>query len=335
MIYNSIVDCVGHTPLVRLSRCFADEPVEVLAKVEFLNPGGSVKDRPARFIVEQGLRDGTITANTHLVEASSGNFAIALAMVSQLYGLPLTVVVDPLITLVNLHILERFGAIIDMVTEPDDQGSYLKTRLRRVHELLATLPNVFWPMQHDNALNWRAHYEGEGGEILASLDRPIDVLALAVSTTGTIMGIARRLREAFPRLHVVAIDAVGSVIFGAPSVPRKLPGIGASRVPGILVPDEIDQVVYVNDREAAIGCRRLLATEAIFAGGSSGAAIAGISKLIPTLPAGTRLLTLLPDRGSRYLDTVYDDAWMSRLLTSVPEPLVTAETVSTISSQAV
>lgn len=310
-----ILDCVGKTPLVELTRHFAGQPTTVLAKLELLNPG-SVKDRPARYMIEQGLRDGTITLKTHLLESTSGNFGIALAMAARVYGLSVTIVVDPKITPMNLRILELLGATVDMVTTPDENGGYLKTRICRVHELLDTTPHVLWTRQYSNDLNWRAHYEGEGNEILADLDGPVDVLVLAVSTTGTIMGIARRLREAFPALRVVAVDAAGSIIFGATPAPRELPGIGSSRVPELLRPEEIDEVIYVDDLEAVSACRRLLMSEAIFAGGSSGSVIAGIEKLIPTLAPGSRIVTLLPDRGDRYLDTVYNDAWVAKLQAS-------------------
>jgi cysteine synthase A len=149
--------------------------------------------------------------------------------------------------------------------------------------------------------------------MVASLDGSIDCLILPVSTTGTILGISLRLREEFPNLRVIAIDAVGSVIFGAPSGPREIPGIGASRVPELSKQIEVDEVIYVNDWESAQGCRALLKYEGIFAGGSSGSAIAAIQKLLPSLPSSYRIITLFPDRGERYLNTVYDDNWVAQL----------------------
>lgn len=313
MVHDSVVSCVGRTPLVYLRRLFPEPGLDVIAKLELLNPGGSVKDRPARFIVEQGLQDGTIGAGTHLIESTSGNLGIALAMVARVYGLGFTAVVDPKISPTNLRILQQFGARIEMVHEPDAAGGYLHTRIRRVHELLQAIPNSVWINQYANQRNWQSHYYGEGSEILADLDGPVDCLVLGVSTTGTILGIARRLREAFPRLRVVAVDAVGSVIFGTPPGPRALPGIGASRVPELFSPAEIDTVIHVDDWESVQACRDLLAREGIFAGGSSGSVIAAIRKLLPTLPRPCRVLTLLPDRGERYLDLVYDDDWLAQL----------------------
>jgi len=312
-IYSSVVDCIGCTPLVYLRRLFPYEGLDVVAKLEFLNPGGSVKDRTARFIVEQGLKEGKIHSETHLIESTSGNFGIALAMVSRIYGLSFTCVVDPKISPTNLRILRHLGANIEMVKEPDDQGGYLQTRIRRVHELCQTIPQSLWINQYSNNLNWQTHYYDTGSEIIADLDDPIDCFVIAVSTTGTILGLARRMRQEFPRVKIVAVDAVGSVIFGSPPGPRELPGIGASRVPELISTDEIDEVVYVSDWESVQGCRALVTHEGIFAGGSSGSVIAGISKLLPTFPSSYRVFTLLPDRGERYLDLVYDDDWVARL----------------------
>lgn len=313
MIHQSVVSCIGQTPLVSLQRLFPQPGPEIIAKLEFLNPGGSIKDRPARFIVEQGLKDGTIHQRTHLVESSSGNLGIALAIVAQVYNLTFTCVVDPNISPMNLQILELLGANIEMISEPDDQGGYLQSRIRRVHELLLVIPQSLWINQYANELNWKAHYYGTGHEIVESLDSAVDCIVLAVSTTGTILGVSRRLRQEFPYIKVIAVDAVGSVIFGGPSGPRKIPGIGASRVPELSSQVEVDEVVYVSDRESVQGCRDLVNYEGIFAGGSSGSVIAAIQKLLPTLPSSFPILTLLPDRGERYLNLVYNDDWVARL----------------------
>ncbi|MCE3223351.1 MAG: 2,3-diaminopropionate biosynthesis protein SbnA [Nitrospira sp.] len=313
MVHDSVVSCIGGTPLVRLSRLFPREGLSVLGKLELCNPGGSVKDRPARYIVESGLRDGTITSCTHLVESSSGNLGIALAMVARVYGLRFTCVVDPKIASANLAILRRLGATVDMVQDRDDQGGYLKTRIRRVHELINRMPSSMWVNQYANRKNWQAHFHGTAGEIITDVGEDLDALVVGVSTSGTIMGLSRRLREVFPKLRVIGVDAVGSVIFGAPAGPRQLPGIGASRAPELLSLEEIDEVIHVSDLESVHGCRDLALMEGIFAGGSSGAVVAAIRKLASSFSAGSTVLTLLPDRGDRYLDLVYSDEWVAGL----------------------
>lgn len=312
LMSDSIVDCVGNTPLVSLKRLFGGSGIEVLAKLELMNPGGSMKDRPAKYIIERGLREGRFDAGTHLIESTSGNLGIGLSMVAKVYGMRFTCVVDPKITRTNLSILKQMGANIDMVSEPDEQGGYLHTRIKRVQQLLTEVPHSYWINQYANEMNWQAHYHGAGSEIIEQVDGPIDYVICAVSTTGSILGIARRIREAHPNVKVIAVDAVGSVIFGTPSGPRELPGIGASRVPELYAPEEIDQAVHVTDLESVRGCRDLLQTEGIFAGGSSGSIIAAIQKIAGDLPKGSRVVTILPDRGDRYLDTVYDDQWVAR-----------------------
>ncbi|MEU6846109.1 2,3-diaminopropionate biosynthesis protein SbnA [Streptomyces sp. NPDC046716] len=307
MIRDSITDCVGGTPLVRLSRLFPQDGIEVLAKLEMLNPGGSVKDRSARYIVERGIADGMIRPGTHIVESTSGNFGVALAMVAIRYGLRFTAVVDPHASRTNLRILRQFGAEIEMVAEPDTAGGYLHTRLARVQDLLTADPDAVWINQYANQLNWETHAATTAREVIDDCPDGVDVLVAAVSTTGTLHGLARGLRHVWPRLKVVAVDAVGSVIFGTPPGPRMLPGVGSSRVPELLTPGEIDRVVHIDDAAAVRGCHRLLRQEAIFAGGSSGSVVTAIEELLPELPRPSRVLTLLADRGERYLDLVYTD----------------------------
>ncbi|OCA85362.1 2,3-diaminopropionate biosynthesis protein SbnA [Bacillus wudalianchiensis] len=312
-IKQSIAECIGGTPVVSLNRLFSDQDMELFAKLEYMNPGGSMKDRPAKFIIERGLKDGTITPDTHLIESTSGNLGIALAMITRLYQLKLTCVVDPKISPTNLKILQRLGANVDMVTEPDEHGGYLKTRIKRVNELANIEKNALWINQYANEDNWKSHYYGAGTELIEQLPDRIDYFLAPVSTSGSIMGISRKLRERFPNMKVLAVDAVGSIIFNSPPANRELPGIGASRVPEILNKAEIDEVIHVNDYESALGCRRLLETEGIFAGGSSGSIIAALQKMIPSLPSGSRVVTIFPDRGDRYLDLVYDDEWLGKL----------------------
>ncbi len=311
---SCIIDCIGRTPLVRLNALYGPGGPSVYAKLELMNPGGSMKDRPARYIIEQGLKDGTIRQDTHLIESTSGNLGIGLAMAAKRYGLKFTCVVDPKITPTNLRLISYLGAGIDMVSVPDEHGSYLQARIRRVKELVEKDRHGYWINQYANPLNWQAHYHGAGEEIVQQMgNQSVDYLVCAVSTTGSILGIARRIREAHPRVKVVAVDAVGSVIFGTPSSARELPGIGANRVPELFTPEEIDRVIHVDDRSSAAGCRLLIEREGIFAGGSSGSIVAALQQLIPALSPSANVVTIFPDRGERYLDSVYDEQWVNAL----------------------
>lgn len=313
MVHNNILDCIGKTPLIRLSRVFTNRSITVVAKMELLNPGGSIKDRPALYMLQEGLKSGLIHKDSHIIESSSGNLAIALAMACKIYGLKFTAVIDPKIASANLQMLKLYKANIEMVSEKDQNGGYLKTRIDTVQRLCRQLPNTVWINQYANPNNWKSHYYGEAEEIINQIDRSIDYLVVGASTSGTIMGVSRRLKEKFPHLKVIAVDIVGSVLFGGHSGPREIPGIGASTVPALLSPDEIDDVIYVDDYESALGCRELLEHEGIFAGGSSGSSISAIKKLIPTIPSGSCVLTLLADRGDRYLDLVYDEEWFEMI----------------------
>jgi len=312
MIYQSLAHCVGNTPIVRLNALFPGR--DIIAKLEMLNPIGSIKDRPAKYIIEKLLSDGTISEGTRIIESTSGNLGIAVAAMARVYNLRFTSVVDPNISKINLEILKKFGADIDMVTTKDHNGGYLETRINRVRHLVKTLSNSFWINQYGNDLNWQAHYHCTGTEILEQVDDvPIDYLVLAVSTTGTILGVSRRLKKKYPNMKVIAVDAVGSVISGSPPGPRFIPGIGASRVPELYSASDIDEFIHVTDLEAIQGCRDLLEHEAIFAGGSSGSVMAGLGKILHEIQKHARIFTLLPDRGERYLDTVYRKNWLTEM----------------------
>jgi N-(2-amino-2-carboxyethyl)-L-glutamate synthase len=286
--------------------------VQVLAKLELMNPGGSMKDRSARHIVGSGVADGSIPLGSRLVESSSGNFGVAVAMAARLHGLAFTCVVDPHASPANVTIMRGLGADVETVDEPDGAGGYLHTRLARVHEILATTPDTVWINQYANDRNWLAHYHGAGAEIADALIVPPTHLVGAVSTCGSLLGCARRLREAGEPLEVVAADAVGSVIFGGPGGRRELPGLGSSRVPELHSPAEVDRVEAVDDATAAEACRELLATEAIFAGGSTGAVVTAVRRLVEDVAPPARIVAIFPDRGDRYLDRVWYDAWLDR-----------------------
>lgn len=305
MAFTSVLDAIGNTPLVHLNQLSERLQVQVLAKLEMLNPSGSVKDRSAKFMIEQGIAEGLIYPGTRLIESSSGNFAIAAAVVAKVYGLQFTCVVDPTICDANLKILGLLGASVHVVETKDDTGGYLKNRLSYVQELLSTDDESLWLNQYGNQANWRAHYEGVASEIIEEVEKPPQYLIIAVSTTGTIMGVARRLREEYPEIKVVAVDAEGSVIFGRPGAARSLPGLGSSVQPEILDADVVDEVCYVSAQEAKAGAHQLVVSEGILAGGSSGAVVTALERLAPGMPAGSRIVTLFPDRGERYLDSIY------------------------------
>lgn len=321
-----LTDLIGNTPLVELKIPSSGRSPRVFAKLEMFNPGGSIKDRPALHMIEGALRAGLITSNSHLIESSSGNLAIALAMIARQMGLKFTAVIDPNITRTNRCLIEAYGASVELVDERDEEGGYLHSRIRRVNAMLREIPGAVWLNQYANPDNPGAHYDGVGAEIVRDVSITPTHAFIGVSTCGTVMGISQRLREAWPGVKIVAVDVAGSVIFGSPAGPRRLPGIGASRVPEQLDTEMIDEVIFVTDFESVEGCHLLLDHAGLLAGGSSGSVVAAIRKMAPILPHDATIVTVFADRGERYLDSVYARNWLPEA-ERVRRPLETSHLV--------
>lgn len=310
MIKDGILSAIGNTPLIRLTRIFNDLDFQLFAKLESFNPGGSMKDRSARNIIEQGIETGEIQRDTVVIESSSGNMGIGLAQICAYHGLRFICVVDPKVTTQNARLLESYGAEVDMVTEPDPvTGEFLQARLNRVSFLSAKIKNSFWPNQYANLDNPRSHYQTMS-EISTALDGEVDYLLCATSTFGTLRGCAEYAQMRKLRTEIFAVDAVGSVIFGGPKGKRLIPGHGAAVRPQLFQSGLVERCLYVTDLDCVVGCRRLAREEAILAGGSSGGVISALNQLKSEIPAGKNCVLLLADRGERYLDTIYSDAWV-------------------------
>jgi cysteine synthase A len=308
---QGILTAVGGTPVVELKRLFGNSRLRVFAKLEGFNPGGSAKDRAALQMVKEGIRAGQIGPRTVIIESSSGNMAISMAMICRCLGLRFICVIDPKTTRENRAILQTLGAVIDCVQQPDPAtGEYLPARIRRVRELLAQEENGFWPNQYANTANARAHFLTTMPEIVRQLGE-IDYLFLGISSCGTLRGCAEYIQTRRLKTKVIAVDLAGSVIFGGEPAERPLPGLGAGIVPPLFRREDIDRYVQVSARECVRECRRLAEQEAILAGGSSGGVIAAVRKMEPELPDGAVCCAILPDRGERYLQTIYNDEWVA------------------------
>jgi N-(2-amino-2-carboxyethyl)-L-glutamate synthase len=309
---TGILRAIGNTPLVELTRIFPGMNFHVYAKLELLNPGGSMKDRPAFRILTAGIESGDVSDDSVIIESSSGNMGIGLAQACSYFGLKFICVVDPKTTTQNIRLLEAYGARVDKVTEPDPTtGEYLQARLNRVQALLASTKNGFWPNQYANTHNAAAHRQTMH-EIVAAMDGKVDYLFCATSTCGTLRGCAEYVRDNQLSTRVIAVDAVGSVIFGGERGPRLVPGHGSAVRPQLYQPNLAFECVHVTDLESVTGCRRLARLEAILAGGSSGAVITAIERLSRTMPRGATCVAILSDRGERYLDTVYSEEWVEK-----------------------
>jgi N-(2-amino-2-carboxyethyl)-L-glutamate synthase len=308
---QGVLSAIGETPIVSLRKVYPDLHFQLFAKLESLNPGGSIKDRPAREILQEAIRRGEVGRDTVIIESSSGNMGIGLAQACAYYGLRFICVVDPKASRQNIELLEIYGARIDRVTEPDPAtGELLPARLRRVRELLVEHGNAFWPNQYANEENSGAHFRTTMREVATALDHRVDFVLCAASTCGTVRGCGEYVRAHRMATRVIAVDSVGSLIFSDQQGPRYLPGMGAGIRPPLCDLRFIDEHVLVSDLECILACRRLVRQEGILAGASSGGLIAAVGKLRDRIPAGATCVVILPDRGERYVETVYSDSWV-------------------------
>lgn len=311
-IAENVLGLVGETPLLRLHRYLDAPDVNLIAKVEALNPGGSAKDRPARHMIERALADGRLTEGDTVVESSSGNMGIGLAQACAVYKLKFICVVDPNAQAQNIAIIRALGGQIELVETPID-GDFLAARLARVAELLRASPHRFWPNQYANTDNPAAHEAGTIAEIDAALPNQVDYLFVACSSTGTARGCRDYLRAHGRKTKVVAVDAEGSTLFDGTAGPRKISGMGAGRLPELAEGQSFDELVRVSDMTCVAGCRRAVAREGFLVGGSGGGVLEAVRRMQDTL-RGKTAVAIVHDSGARYLGTVYDADWVEREL---------------------
>lgn len=305
MRFDGILDAIGHTPLIRLRIGTAPE-VEVYAKLELANLFG-MKDRVARHAVLEARRIGALAEGAPIIESSSGTMALGVAMVGAALGHPVHVVTDPRIDAISLAKLRALGAVVHVVDAMTGQG-WQGARLARLAELRKSLPGAFWPEQYTNPDN-PAAYRALAEELLADLGA-LDVLVGSVGTGGSLCGSARALRERLPGLRAVGVDSVGSVLFGQPDRPGRLQGgLGNSLLPKNLDRRQVDEVHWLNDREAFTATEDLAREHQIFGGNTSGSVYRVLRQVAESSPPGTRIVGILPDRGDRYAETVYSQAY--------------------------
>ncbi len=316
-VHESILDCVGHTPAVRLRRLAEGVEADVYAKLEYLNPGGSVKDRIAKQILDDAERSGALKPGGTIVEATSGNTGAGLAMVAALRGYKTIFVLPDKQSEEKRAALRAWGAKVVVTptdVAADDPRSYYKVSRRIADET----PNAFYANQYHNPSNPAAHYATTGPEIWDQFEGKLDAFVCGLGTGGTVSGIGRYLKEKNPNLKVIGVDPVGSIYYdyfqtGQITEPFSyvLEGIGEDFLPSTMDFQWVDNVVRVHDRECFLTTRRLAREEGIFAGGSSGAAVAGAMKWVRQNDRkGLKVLVLLPDSGVRYLSKIFNDQWM-------------------------
>ncbi|MBV1780219.1 cysteine synthase family protein [Paeniglutamicibacter sp. ABSL32-1] len=312
------------TPTVKLERLFGRPEIEVFAKLDLLQLSGSTKERTASSLIGSLMASGRLEPGGLIVESTSGNLGIALARQSGVRGIGFVAVVDENANRSALELMRAYGARIELVRTPVD-GNKLAARRQRVQELLGENPGAVTTNQYGSPDNPDAHFTTTMPEFMDAVDGRLDMLFVATSTTGTLLGCQRYLRLHHPETKLVAVDAVGSVLFGGEEGVRRFPGLGAGIVPELALQADPDVVCRIDEIDMVRGCRMLARREGILAGASTGAIVAAMGRDLPGIEEGTRIGFLVHDSGVPYLHTVYDDDWVRSNLGSEPEPDTVAE----------
>jgi cystathionine beta-synthase len=310
-VLDTFLDAMGNTPLVRLRRVARDVPGTVLAKLEMLNPGGSVKDRIGLRMIEAAERQGTLKPGATIVEPTSGNTGHGLAIAAAIRGYRCIFVMPDKMSQEKVALLRAYGAevvITPTAVAPESPESYYKVADRLTEEI----PGAFQPNQYYNQENPKAHYETTGPEIWEQTEGKIDALVLGVGTGGTITGTGRYLKERKPEVIVVGADPEGS-LFSAPEEPARpylVEGIGEDFWPETFDPSVVDRYVRVSDRDSFLWARRITQEEGILVGGSSGTALYAALEVGRELGPDATIVVLFPDTGRNYLSKLYSETWM-------------------------
>lgn len=318
-VHANAISCIGNTPIVRLNRVGKDSPANFFGKLEFMNPGGSVKDRIGFYLIEDAERKGELKAGGTVIEATSGNTGIGLAMAAAIKGYKTVFVLPEKMSAEKINFLRAFGAevvITPMGVDPSDPRSHYSVARRLAKET----PNSFLANQYDNLANRRAHYEKTGPEILEQFPE-IDALVAGMGTGGTITGTGTYLKEKKPSVKLICADPIGSIILDVfehgkqtkPAGSYKVEGIGEDFIPANFDLPLLDAVIQVNDTESLTMARSLLHEEGLFAGTSAGTAVAAAIKWADSQPnrgKGLNILIIIPDSGDRYMSKLWNDEWM-------------------------
>ncbi len=314
---NSILDTIGQTPMVRLHRITKSLKPVMLAKLEFMNPGGSIKDRIALSMIEHAEQNGLLKPGGTIIEWTAGNTGIGLALVATVKGYKCIMVMPDKVSQEKIDLLRALGSevvITPTAVKPEDPRSCYSV----AEHLAKTIPNSYYPNQFSNEANPEVHYRTTAQEIWEQTDGKVTHVFAAMGTGGTVSGIAKRLKELNPKVKVIGVDSVGSAYapyFKTRQMPEeiglwKLEGMGGSRIPKTADFDVLDDVIAVSDGDAFSAGRALSKLEAIFAGGSSGAALHAAMKYAKQLSEDDVVVVMITDTGARYLSKMYNDLWM-------------------------
>ncbi len=317
VIKNNILEMIGNTPLVKLNRVVGHTKSNIYAKVEFFNPGGSIKDRVGAYIIEKAEQSGKLKPGGTIIEATSGNTGMGLAIAAAVKGYKCIFVMPDKMSEEKINTLRAFGAkvvVTPTAVMPDDPRSYYCV----AKKLVEITPNSFYANQYNNPDNPEIHYKTTGPEIWEQTGGKVDAVVAGIGTGGTVSGIAKFLKEKNPKIKIIAVDPIGSILTdyfktGTMNVqPKvyKIEGIGEDFLPDNIHFKLIDDFIQVNDKESFLMCRDLLTEEGIFAGVSCGSAVCGALKFAEGQKEKLNIVVILPDSGNRYLSKAFNDNWM-------------------------
>jgi N-(2-amino-2-carboxyethyl)-L-glutamate synthase len=289
---------------------------DVFLKLEGFNITGSIKIKTAIGLVEELEQRGVARPNeTVLVESSSGNLGLALSLVCAIKGYKFICVTDPNANRAAIRGMELYGAKIIVVEDRDPAGGYLGSRLKKIDQLLQSDPNAVWLDQYANIANKNVHAEQTANEIAREFDK-VDWVFIGTGTTGTLAGISERLRQEFPGIKVVAVEPIGSVTFGGAPGKRSIPGIGSSVRPKLADLAKPDRIVAINEEKTVEACLSFVRNYQLLVGGSTGTVLAAVKELAPEFRRGDSIVAISADLGDKYLDTIYDPAWVENVIMS-------------------
>lgn len=301
---------IGNTPLQAIGITIGGIQRIVHLKLEGFNPTNSMKDRTAFALIHTLEEEGRLRPGTTIIESTSGNLGVAMARLCQLKGYRFIAVIDPKATLENIAKMRYFDAQIELVEQADEHGGYLLTRLAHVQDLTNQHPNYLWSNQYVNPANPHIHYSTTGPEISEQMQGKVDAIFIPVSTGGTLAGIGKFFREAHPATQIIGVDAEGSIIFGTPPAPRKLTGIGSSRLSHFIRKELYDCPILARDEEAFAYCQMLYEQTNIHVGGSSGAVLAACVRYLILHPDIVHVVCVCADHGKNYHSSIFNQVWL-------------------------
>ena len=298
LVVSGVLDSIGNTPLVRLNAASDETGCEIFAKAEFLNPGGSIKDRIARHIILEAEKRGDLKSDSTIMEVTSGNTGISLSMIGAMRGYRVVIIMPRTVSEERRHMIESFGAELELLTEINE----IEEAVRKTEEIAATRSDIFLPRQFANPDNIEAHRTSTGPEILRQLGHEVDAFVMGVGTGGTVMGVGRALREAGSAARVVAVEPDESAVMsGDERGCHGIQGLADGFIPDLVDLEEIDQVIRIKTRDAIDAAHRMSRDEGLFVGISSGANVLAAKQIAAELGPGKTIVTVLCDRGERYL----------------------------------